>query len=351
MTKEHNTNTPTGQAKGEPRRSPRERTGGDTKVQFWEPAKQTCAKGTGRSIGLNVLLITDCEKLITGRRGMGPWSLNIAEAIFDVAAPRIIARANARHKNPSEALMRWADRWVPELVEAEGSTWVHRRFLEIREERFGSFRTVDQIAQDLGTVQDEVLGYRLEAMVSLDRPPAVRKKERAQADAEYQAAKRVANGAIPQDMKIAARHARGEFGDKPLKTVRRHIKEGKMIDPNRMPDMAPDGHISSDGHFSSATVLTCRVEDEKCPRQFLAETTPSLEIDQIEREPLDTNGPDTFCPLSNDEDAMPKDETKTDRETLNLTEHFRVVVRIVSPVRAQPLPVIQAKIVSMMMAA
>lgn len=254
-------------------------------MKFWEPDKSASVRGGKGGPGLNVLLITDCEKLIHGRRGLGPWSLGIAEAIFDVAAPRVIARASQRGKDAAEALQRWALRWLSDLVEAEGVTWVHRRFLELRDQRYGSFGKIDQIAIDLGITQDEVLGFRLEAMVSKDRPPAVRKRERQAADAAYQKAKRATEGATPRDMSLAARHRRGEFGVIGLKTVRRQIADGKR-DPSTGAEMPANVPVSSGVHFSSATVLTCRVEDEMCPRHGSAETATSLEIDQIERETL-----------------------------------------------------------------
>lgn len=252
-------------------------------MKFWEPDKSASARGGKGGPGLNVLLITDCEKLIHGRRGLGPWSLDIAEAIFDVAAPRVIARASQRGKDAAAVLQGWMIRWLPDLVEAEGVTWVHRRFLELRDQRYGSFRKIDEIANDLGITQDEVLGFRLEAMVSKDRPPAVRKKDRQTADAVYQKAKRAAEGATARDMSLAARHRRGEFGTVSLKTIRRQIVDGKR-DPITGAEMPSDVPVSSDVHFSSATVLTCSVEDEKCPRRVSAETTNPLEIDQIERE-------------------------------------------------------------------
>ncbi|MCJ2081000.1 hypothetical protein [Methylobacterium sp. J-090] len=62
-------------------------------------------------------------------------------------------------------------------------------------------------------------------------------------------------------------------------------------------------------------------------------------------------GANTNYPLLTEEESMPKIEIKTDETMRDLTERFRVVVRIVSPVRAQPLPVIRAKIVPMRMAA
>ena len=265
--------------------APRERTGGDTKLLLWEPDKVAASQGSGRKLGLNNLVISDCQKLVDGRRGFGRWSLEIAASIFDVAAPRIVAKACTKGKDPVEALQHWSLRWVPDVVEARGEEWVHRRCGEIRLERFGSFLTVDEIAQDLEITQDEVLGFNLRAMVSKDRPPAVRKEERRGADAAYQRAKRIASGATPHDMSIIARHARGEFGDKPLTTVRRHIREGK-IDPAQKATTPAAEHDPSNEHFSSATVLTCRVEDEMCPRHVSAEPATSLEIDQIEREPL-----------------------------------------------------------------
>ncbi|GEP03697.1 hypothetical protein [Methylobacterium oxalidis] len=240
--------------------------------------------GCKRGVGLNTLILSDLAKLAHLRRGLGPWDDARADAVFDDAAPRIVAGARASRKLAERELVAWARRHLPEVIEGWGEEWVADRCREVEAERHGSFRTVDEIAKRHGISQDEVLGACLVSLVAQDRPKAVRKADRMKVDALYQRSKRAQEpGYTARENSLAARHRRGEFGSDSLKTVRRKIKAG-LIDPE--PQGQPEARVldSGDVHFSSATARSaCKVNDEM-GTPVSASTATSIEATSAESE-------------------------------------------------------------------
>ncbi|WP_311275231.1 hypothetical protein [Methylobacterium sp. WCS2018Hpa-22] len=248
---------------------------GETGFKIWEPAKPGRLKGSGKakgSVGLNTLIITDFQKLIAGRRGLGPWNLAIAEAIFDDAAPRIIRGAKTAKKDANAKLQAWSQKWLPELVEAKGLEWVEERYEEIRDEKTGSFRTMDQIAKRLTVTQDEVLGFTLYSLVAHDRPKALRDAENKQADAAKHKANRVANGATPRELS-KSRLKPWDAAGVSRATYYREQAEMKAKQARETD--------------SSVTVRsTCKGSDETVSQTDLARNSISVEAVQAVAEPL-----------------------------------------------------------------
>jgi hypothetical protein len=147
--------------------------------------------------GLNLLFLTDLEKLARGRRGFGTMTLAGAELILDDAIPRLCRRWQAGVSD-SARLVGWVDRHLPEIFAARDEAWIEARRKEVLGWKTHSLLTVDAIARKHRITQNEVESFCLEALVSFERPKHVRKRDRKTKDRDRKRASRIAAGATPQ---------------------------------------------------------------------------------------------------------------------------------------------------------
>lgn len=205
--------------------------------------------------GLNLLFLTDLEKLARGRRGFGTLTLSGAELILDDVIPRLAKRWRSG-VSESSRLVEWARDHLPEIFEAHDEVWVESRRKEVMSWTSHRLHDVDFLAARHGITQDEVEGFSLCSLVSAERPERVRRQDERAYDRAYSQRRRGADpNHVPREHSLEARWRRQEFGDLTWEQLRYRIRKG-VIDPNTT--------TSADSHFSSGTGVTVNRTDEKC---------------------------------------------------------------------------------------